>query len=547
MSDSIVTGEPTAAFVGVNPYNTYGLATQGFVWAAISSVSGNFDGRLKTVNGLQPDDDGNVNVSSIMLEDYSGDVNEIRADLTVLSGDSEYRLLTNVDYDNLKRYTNDKIEELSGESEAAFAVIAEASGGWNNAQTEIESSSADWHNVETKVEETSADWDSATTKVTESSANWDSVYSTVDAASAGWQNHVTFVTVPYSEDEVLTHYTSSIDAPSVGDVLILKKQLVDGDPTKYAYSSFSFDGEVWKPSAGVYNVDGGAYSAENVFFTENLTSTYSIGSVEVGGSGHAVISAKGKNVRQVFDEIFMKEENPVATNPSVTLSYTGIGNYESGTSTTPTYEMTFNKGAYTYGPESETPILSSFVLFNGNEYSGQTGTLESLAVSDSISSNGLRMEAFVVYGDDAAVPVTNLGNQYPDAKIANGTASNVSSELKSYRKSFCGGLASKSGEVDSALVRGLSNSSSFGTPKGSSISMTYAVGDIRAVFAYPAHIGDAASIEDGNAFGANIIGAFRKIVVPVNDASGGNPIDYNVYVKDAANPNDAVNRYTMKI
>ena len=688
MSDSIENGEPTAVSVGANPYNTYGLATQGFVWAAISSVSGNFDGRVKTVNRLLPDDTGNVNVTSIRTEDYSGEVNEIHADLTVLSGDVEYRLLTNVDYDNLKNYTDGRIDELSGDSDAAFSVISAASGGWNNAQTEIQSSSADWHNVETKVESTSGQWDAvyssvnsassgwnnaqteiqsssadwhnakteiqsssadwhnanskissssadwdntttatqsnsgnwnsvytsvseasakwndaeteietisanahsvytsvneasagwdnaqskiesssgnydavyssvssassgwdnATSKIEESSGNYDSVYSTVESGSAGWQNHVSFRTVPYSENEVLTYYTSSIQNPSVGDALILKKQLIDGDATKYAYSSFSFDGESWKPSAGIYDVEGGAYSADNVFFTDNLTSTYSIGNIDIGTTGSAVIFAKGKNIKQVFDEIFLKEKFPTATKPSASLTYTGIDSYESGTWTTPTYELTYIKGSYTYGPESMAAAQNYYLGFNGNLYTSSIGTIASLMVTDAISSSGYRMSASIKYGNDTVTPVTNIGNPYPAARITQGsTAAKYSSYLTSYRKSFCGGLTSKTGSLNSSLVRNLSNSSSKGTPKGSSISMDYNIGDIRAVFAYPADIGEATSITDKNAFDANIIDAFTKSVVEVNDASGANPINYNVYVKDAANPNDTANKYTMTI
>ena len=196
MSEFDETGKPTPTQVGSNPYNSYGLATQGFVWAAISSVSGTFDGKVNSVNGIGPDSDRNVNVSSIFFEDYSGDRSEIRADLTALSGGEELRILTNIDYSTL----DSKIDSVSGDSSDKFSVIAAASGGWNNAQTEIESSSADWHNVETKVETTSAKWDSvyfsvkstsggwdAATLETEShSGNWNSVYSTVNGTSAEW-------------------------------------------------------------------------------------------------------------------------------------------------------------------------------------------------------------------------------------------------------------------------------------------------------------------------------------------------------------------------
>jgi len=780
MSDFTDNGEPTAVQVGANPYNTYGLATQGFVWAAISSVSGNFDGRVKTINRIGPDDTGNVNVTSIRTEDYSGEVNEIHADLTVLSGDVEYRLLTNLDYDNLQQYTDGKIKELSGESSANFDIISAASGGWDNAENVVESASgnwnnattkiqntssnwdsvyssvngtsgnwdnatskiestssnwdstygsvntasadwensttkventssnwdsvystvlatsskwndaankdewdsvyasvyatsadwenattkvenassnwdsvhssvssasadwenastkvenassnwdstyssvngtsgnwdnstskvqsasanwdsvyssvnsasanwqnattkvqnassnwdsvysstlsnsADWENASTKVENTSSDWDSvvssvssasadwenSTTKVENTSANWDSVYSTVESASAGWKNHVTLKTVPYSENEVLTYYTSSIDNPSVGDALILKKQLIDGSD-KYAYSSFEFDGENWKPAAGVYNVDGGAYSAEDVFFTDNLTSTYSIGNIDIGTTGSAVISAKGKNIKQVFNEIFLKEKFPTTTLPTASLSYTGMGAYESGSWASPTYSITYYKGSYTYGPESNANATNYSTVFNGNTYTSQSGSVASLMVTDALSSNTLRMSSSVRYGNDTVVPVTNLGNPYSSVQIKNGsTPVKYSSYITSYRQSFCGGLTSKTGTFNSSLVRNLATKSNKYTPKGSSISMEYKVGDIRAVFAYPSTIGNASEIIDKNGLNANIIDAFIKTVVNVNDASNSNPIPYNVYYKDAAEPNDTANVYTMKI
>lgn len=601
MSNISTRGNPTAVPVGANPYNTYGLATQGFVWAAISSVSGEYAGCIKSVNEVLPDENANVDVSMIQSVDGEGGIHEIYADLTVLSGGEEMKLQTNVDLDNLKTYVDERIDTLSGDTGA----IAEASGGWNNTETvveetsaswnnvrtkvetasadwdnatmsmetlssgwenvrvEIESSSADWHNVETKVEETSGEWDNvytsvnstsgewnnAYTSVSETSAEWDSVYSTVNEASGGWLNHVTTKEVPYGENETLTFYTSGISNPSNGDLLVLKKYIVEGDNTKFAYTAFSYDGSDWSPVAGNYSADG-IYDAETVFFTKNLTSSYAIGNITLD-NGIGIVESKGKNLKQVFDAIFLKEMFPTKTSPSITLNSTNFGTFESGTKKTPTYSITYNKGSYTYGPTSTAAATSYSATFMGTTYADASRTLPEVTLTDAMSSeNGqYRVAAFARYDDDSATPVTNLGNPYPSVRITAGsTPTKYSTYLKSYRQAFHGSLASKDGTFDSDLVRTLSTSSGSYPTKGTTVlALTYPLNAVRAVFAYPAAIGDAVSINDANAFDADIIGAFTKITVDVDDVAGANPIPYNVYYKDAANPNDKTNTYTLHL
>ena len=505
MSETIDNGEPSAIPVSANPYNTYGLATQGFVLDAIEAAARKVFGRVRSVNGESPDLSGNVDVSFIRTVDYSGDVNQINSDLTVLQSGVPHRLLTDSDYESISGTFDSKIDTLSGYCSDNFTNISEASGGWNSTRT------------------------------------------TVMESSGGWQNHVTFRMVPYEENEPLSHYTSAISNPSVGDSLILRKQIVEGS-AHFSYSSFEFDGNAWVPAAGTYNVEGGSYGSEDVFFTENLTTTYDVGSIEVGESGSETIRSKGRNIKQLFEEIFMKEMFPSTILPSASLSSVGMGVVESGSTVTPSYSISYNNGKYTYGPESTASATAYSTEFNGHTYTSRTGSTESVMVTDSMSSTGLRMESTVSYGSDSAVPVTNLGRQYPSARIVSGNTETVYSPyLRSYRPSFCGCLSSKSGTLDSSLVRGLSEKSTEQSEKGSILEADYAVGDIRTVFAYPSFIGDAVAIVDRNGLGANIIDAFTKSIVDVNDASGSNPIPYNVYLRDVAEPNDTPNVYRMII
>ena len=91
---------------------------------------------------------------------------------------------------------------------------------------------------------------------------------------------------------------------------------------------------------------------------------------------------------------------------------------------------------------------------------------------------------------EGAVPVTNLGNEYAAGKIAAGNKSKATGKITGYRNSFYGTLKAKDGEVNSALVRGLSGKSGKALAAGNSFNLAIPVGAIRVVFAYPATLRD---------------------------------------------------------
>jgi hypothetical protein len=53
----------------------------------------------------------------------------------------------------------------------------------------------------------------------------------------------------------------------------------------------------------------GNYNAENVYFSEDLITTVNVGNIELSG-GKAIIPSSGKNLKEVFEAIFVKEETP---------------------------------------------------------------------------------------------------------------------------------------------------------------------------------------------------------------------------------------------
>ena len=345
-----------------------------------------------------------------------------------------------------------------------------------------------------------------------------------------------------TDAEVITRVLAAANAEAVqGDVFVVKALIATG---KYSYTAYVFDGTNWAA------MDGN-YSAENVYFANDLTYTASIGVLSVPSSGSGTIAAAGKNVKDVFASILAKEKNPTATQPAVTVTCEQLGAYEVGTSVTPSYSASLSAGSYTYGPATGITATGWSVSNGTATKSEATGSFDALTVADNTSYS---ITATATHGEGAS-PVTNLGNEYAAGKIAAGSksgtayknASNKSvTKITGYRNSFYGTLEAKDGELNSALVRGLGKSNKA-LAAGNSFNVSIPVGAIRVVFAYPATLRDVNSVQDVNGMNAEIKSAFTKSVVSVEGANGYDAIDYKVYVMDMAKANDAANTYKVTI
>ena len=117
--------------------------------------------------------------------------------------------------------------------------------------------------------------------------------------------------------------------------------------------------------------------------------------------------------------------------------------------------------------------------------------------------------------------------------------------MYAYRAGFYGTLTEKS-DLTSDTIRGLSKTTT-GLYEGKSTTVSIPLGARRVVFAYPASLGDLASVTDTNGLNAEILDGFTKITIDVEGANGYDAISYNVYYIDYANPNDKTNSYKFKI
>jgi hypothetical protein len=71
--------------------------------------------------------------------------------------------------------------------------------------------------------------------------------------------------------------------------MAIVKKLING--TTYSYTSYVY-------SRGVWAAMDGNYSAENVYFDEDLVSTYAIGNITLT-NGQGTVAAMGKNLKEV--------------------------------------------------------------------------------------------------------------------------------------------------------------------------------------------------------------------------------------------------------
>ena len=337
-----------------------------------------------------------------------------------------------------------------------------------------------------------------------------------------------------AEQEDLTAIANAVGDAVLqsGDIAIIKRVIAN---EKYEYTAYVYNGISWCAMDGNYN-------AENVYFDKDLVTTSAVGNITLT-NGQATIATAGKNLKQVFDTIFVKEKNPSVTQPSVTVSLAGAGAKEVGTKVTPSYTTSFNAGEYEFGPATGcNPTSWSVTDSDGSApLTTATGKFAEITVAD---DTNYKVNATVNYSE-GAIPVTNVGNEYASGKITAGSKSATSSAITGYRNSFYGTLTEK-GELTSDIIRSL-NKSNQALTNGSTFSITIPVGAKRVVFAYPATLRDVTSVKDVNGLNAEISGAFTKSTLSVKGLNNFQGINYKVYVTDFAEAVATANTYKVTI
>lgn len=333
-------------------------------------------------------------------------------------------------------------------------------------------------------------------------------------------------------DEVAITNAVGATTLQTGDLAIVKRAIV-GD--KFQYTGYAYNGSEWAAMDGNYN-------AENVYFAKDLITTSAVGNITLT-NGQATIAAEGKNLKQVFETIFVKEKNPTVAQPSVSVSLSGAGAKEVGTKVTPSYNAAFNKGSYEYGPDTGLAATWAVKDSRNEEGTAAAGSFSELEVGD---NTNYTVTATATYGA-GATPLTNIGNPYAAGAIVAGSKNGTSSAITGYRNSFYGTLTEMPEALSSAIIRGLSGKANAKWANGKTFTISIPVGAKAVIFAYPATLRDVTSVKDVNGLSAEVKSAFVKSTLSVEGANAYTGADYKVYVSEFAEAVQKANTYNVTI
>lgn len=325
--------------------------------------------------------------------------------------------------------------------------------------------------------------------------------------------------------------------PKAGDIAVVSAAI--GESDKVQKTAYQYDGTNW-------TAFDGNYSAANVFFTKDLTTTAAIGNVTLT-NGQATINAAGRSLEDVWTTIFVKEKNPTSnTAPYVSLTANQCGKvYEVGETVTPTYTASFNAGKYQYGPATGITVESwSVTDTNGGSSTSNSGSFDAFEVGEDTEYT-ITATATHTAG---AIPVTNTGNEYAAAQFKAGSKSKTSGTITGYRKAFWGYSTELLGKADitSAVIRGLQNSSDDAVTTGSSFDVEFKAGSKSVIIAYLATVADMSTVIDTGAMNTPIQKA-HDFTVDVEGANGYAAASYKVWIYNFADGASADNTYEVTI
>ena len=332
-----------------------------------------------------------------------------------------------------------------------------------------------------------------------------------------------------------------------GSIAVIKRTIVEKDEAKaiearYSYTAYAYDGTNWCA------MDGN-YSADNVFFTDDMTVTTKVGTIQTLTNGSATFAIKGKSLTQALNSLLAEEKNPgTPSKPSISkITAANMKAYEVGTDVDVSYSLTTSPSSYTYGPATGVEFTGYTVTLNGETKDTKSGSFSTITVGDTTS---MQIKATATYGD-GAIPVTNLGNPCESKQIKAGTTDEKASDtLSGFRNWYTYVGTDNSTAIDSSFIR--TKCTAKGNAKNAAdVSLSVAAGITRVLVVMPTGkiSGTETTISgyskrmnaciDVDGMGLDIFNAspskFTQSTVSVMDASGKNGMDYIVYAYENAN------------
>lgn len=345
----------------------------------------------------------------------------------------------------------------------------------------------------------------------------DAILAKIQEASAGDVYELTKTSLEQSDDEIL----ATVDSPKNGDVAAIATVVED---VTYETSGYIYK-DKWIALSGTVEADK-VIAPANLKLSGNYTQ---LGNWTKTQSGIAEKTVKGTSIWSIIQDITSKRIQPsITAQPSVTVTLSGAGAKEVGTSFTPNWSVKLNAGSYSnFDGQVATGVTATSynVTAPGDQSStAASGTFEAITVGD---GTNYRVSATVEHSA-GAIAKDNLGdNSNPVIQIAAGSKSGQSSAVTGYRSMFAGAVVTPI-SLDSDGIRTLSGK------KGqfaASFSLTIPEGCKQVVVALPnGHT--LTKVADVGAFGTDIVASFilQSPAIKVEGVGGYEAADYNVYV-----------------
>lgn len=153
-----------------------------------------------------------------------------------------------------------------------------------------------------------------------------------------------------------------------GDIGIVKTEINaagNGIDAHYSYTGYAWDTNA-KSGAGAWAAFDGNYDASNVYFNDDLLSTTKVGYIDASTDGSKNIPAKGKNLTELFEAMYVKEETTgLADTNTIKINIaTTKQTIEIGTEKAISYTTSFTPGSYKYGPSPTGVAADSYSITN---------------------------------------------------------------------------------------------------------------------------------------------------------------------------------------
>lgn len=263
------------------------------------------------------------------------------------------------------------------------------------------------------------------------------------------------------------------------------------------------------------------------FIKSRSSKEYTLNGTSLGALQNGDIIPIGIDMDGLLNLITQKAVVPTYYQPSVSIAKNGNGtapgNYEAGTSIIPNFNATFTK--------NDAGDLTKLTVMKGAEElgSGTSSPYNYTGETFVLGDETISYKAVATY-KEGPVKNNNLNQPDPTGQVKAGSKNSNNVNYTGQRNLFYGTGVGELPEVNSAMVRGLSNKK-LNPTKGYVFNVNVEVGQQYVVIAYPASLNDVKEIMYVETNDPGCASNFTKNTVNVADARGGeNGLkSYNVY------------------